>query len=177
MITVKRIGEILIDQGSISPRQLDIALDKQKREPGKLVGKILIEMGFVTEEEIVIALATQFNVPYLPIGNFDLSKVVNGLIPKELIQKYMFIPLERVGNLLTIVMADPTNEQAIRDIEAVAKCKVQIFVAKATEIVTVLQHHFHINVSQVPGLKEGLSQVSFRSAVTQKTEDKTAQKI
>ena len=174
---MKRIGEILVENGSITQEQLQKALTQQKRESGKLLGQILIEMGSVTEEDIVVALATQFNIPYLPIGNFDLSKAVNGLIPKELIQKYMFIPLERVGNLLTIVMADPTNEQAIRDIEAVAKCKVQIFVATATEIAAVLQQHFRIDMPQVPGLKEGLSQVSFQSAVTQKTEDKTAQKI
>ena len=83
---MKRIGEILIENGSVTQEQLTKALEQQKKEPGKLLGKILIEMGFVTEEEIVVALATQFNVPYLPIGNFDLTKTANGLLPKELSQ-------------------------------------------------------------------------------------------
>lgn len=171
---MKRIGEILIENGSVTQDQLEKALEQQKHEPGKLLGQILIQMGFVTEEDIVAALATQFNVPYLAIGNFDLNKTATDLLPKELIQKYMCIPLERMGNLLTIVMADPTNEQAIRDIEAAAKCRVQIFVATPTEIAAVLEQHFHINVSKVPGIKEGLSQVAFRSAIAQRTEGKAS---
>ena len=172
----KRIGEILIENGSITPVQLKQALEQQKKEPGKLLGKILFELGFVTEEDIVVALATQFNVPYLPIGNFNLSDTASELIPKELIQKYMCIPLERVDNLLTVVMVDPTNEEAIREIEAVTKCKVQTFVATTSEIATVIQQRFKISISTLPKLGEGLAQVSFRSAATQKPEPKTAHK-
>ncbi len=172
----KRIGEILIENGSITSEQLKQALAQQKKESGKLLGKILFEMGFVTEEDIVVALATQFNVPYLPIANFNLSDTVSDLIPKELIQKYMCVPLERIDNLLTVVMADPTNEDAIREIETVTKCKVQTFVATTSEIAAVIQQRFNINVSALPKLGEGLSQVSFRSATTQKPEPKTTHK-
>lgn len=174
---MKKIGEILVENGTLTQEQLQKALEQQKQEPGKLLGRILIQNGWVTEDDIVVALATQFNVPYLPLANFDFSKSTNGIIPKELIQKYMCVPLERVGNLLPLVMADPTNEQAISEIESVTKCRVQIFVATATEIVAVLQQHFHINFPSMPELKAGLSEVSFKSAVTQKSEQKTARKI
>jgi len=172
----KRIGEILIENGSLTPEQLKQALEKQKKEQGKLLGKILFEMGFVTEEDIVVALATQFNVPYLPIANFTLNDELDELIPKELIEKYMCIPLDRIGNLLTIVIADPTNEDAIREIETATKCKIQTFVATTSEIATILQQHFNIHVSTAPKLGEGLSQLSFRSAVESKTETKPTQK-
>ena len=169
----KRIGEILIENGSLTSEQLKKALEQQKKEQGKLLGKILLEMGFVTEEDIVVALATQFNVPYLPIGNFTLNETVQGIIPKELIQKHMCIPLERIGNLLTVVMADPTNEEAIREIESVSKCKIQTFVATASEIAVIIQQHFNINISATSKSGEQLSQASFRSAATSKTTPKT----
>lgn len=172
----KRIGEILIENGTLNQDQLEAALKHQKQEPEKLLGKVLIELGYVTEEDIVVALATQFNVPYLPIGNFTLNETISSLIPKELIQKYICVPVDQIGNLLTVVMADPTNEQGIKEIEAATKCKVQAFVATATEIATVIQQHFHINLSSAPTLGESVSQVSFRSAVTQKTQEKTSHK-
>ena len=172
----KRIGEILIENGTLTQEQLKVALESQKQEPGKLLGKVLIELGYVTEEDIVVALATQFNVPYLPIGNFTLGDAVDGLIPKELIQKYICMPVDRIGNLLTVVMADPTNEQAIKEIESATQCKVQAFVATATEISAVIQQHFHINLSSAANLGESASQVSFRSAVAQKTKEKTTPK-
>lgn len=152
----KRIGEILIEYGAITRDQLEKALTEQKKQSGKLLGKVLIDMGFVTEEDIVVALATQFNVPYLPIGNVVLNENNDKLIPKELIQKYLCIPLERIGNLLTVVMADPTNESAIREIEEVTKSKVQAFVASSSEIAAVLRQHFHLDVLSTPELGESL---------------------
>ncbi|MBI4394786.1 MAG: hypothetical protein HY583_01175 [Candidatus Omnitrophica bacterium] len=143
----KRIGEILIENGTLNQEQLQAALKLQKQESAKLLGQVLIELGYVTEEDIVVALATQFNVPYLPIGNFTLNETVNGLIPKELITKYICVPLDRIGNLLTVVMSDPTNEEAIKEIEKVSNCKVQIFVATPTEIMNVIQDHFRISFS------------------------------
>ena len=149
---MKRIGEILIENGSITAAQLEDALLYQKKTPGKLLGKILIELGHVTEEEIVIALATQFNVPYLPLANFSFAESHGKLIPKELIAKYLCVPLERIGNLLTIVMSDPTNEEAIRNIEAATKSKVQTFVATTSEITKVLEQYFHIDASPASNL-------------------------
>ena len=67
---MKKIGEILIENGALTPIQLGEALERQKGEPVKLLGQILLEMGYVTEEDIVAALAAQFNVPYLPLQNF-----------------------------------------------------------------------------------------------------------
>ncbi len=145
---MKRIGEILIENGSINATQLEAALLFQKKSPGKLIGKILIDLGYVTEEEIVIALSTQFNVPYLSLGNFTFTEQrADKMIPQALIAKYLCIPLERNGNLLTIVMSDPTNEEAIRAIEEATKAKVQVFVSTPTEIAKVLERIYHIDVN------------------------------
>ena len=154
---MKRIGEILIENGSINAPQLEAALQFQKKSPGKLIGKILIDLGYVTEEEIVIALSTQFNVPYLSLGNFTFSEqTADKFVPKELIAKYLCIPLERNGNLLTIVMSDPTNEEAIRAIEVATKAKVQVFVSTPTEITKVLEkiYHIDVNVSQPKAIQK-----------------------
>jgi type IV pilus assembly protein PilB len=170
---MKRLGEILIEHGSINQKQLMDALEQQKATKGKLIGEILIELGYVTEEDIVVALATQFNVPYLPIGNFTLNPEVEQMISRELIEKYLCIPLDRIGNLLTVVMADPTNETGIKEIESVTKCKIQAFVASVSEIVGAIEEHFNIKIksSQKPG--EQISKVSFRSAVQNKTQGNT----
>ena len=170
---MKRIGEILIENGSITAAQLEAALQFQKKAPGKLIGKILIELGYLTEEEIVIALSTQFNVPYLPLANFAFNESNEKLIPKELIVKYLCVPLERIGNLLTVVMSDPTNEEAIRAIEASTKAKVQTFVATSSEIMKVLEQYFHIDASSVKRGSENMTP-SIRNA--SHNQPKTVQK-
>ncbi len=168
---MKRIGEILIENGSITQEQLQDALQFQKKESGKLIGKILIELGYVTEEDIVIALATQFNVPYLPLANFTFTEANAKILPRDLIVKYHCVPLERTGNMLTIAMSDPTCEEAIRAIEEATKAKVQTFVTTHTEIMHILQKHFHID-----GIKEDLAKPSVQTQTFHNNASKTARK-
>jgi type IV pilus assembly protein PilB len=165
---MKRLGEILIEHGSLTKKQLDEALKKQKTEKkGMLLGELLIEMGAVNEQDIVIALATQFNVPYLPIGNITFSDEATSYIPQEHMTKHLCVPVDRIGSLMTVVMADPTNMTAIKEIESVTKCKLQTFVASATEITTAMKQHFGISSNEsVAGSKE-----SFRTAVKQKSKE------
>lgn len=171
---MKRLGEILIEQGTLISRQLEIALEKQKRQPGKLLGEVLIEMGLVSEEDIVVALATQFNVPYLPVANFSVDEKVKQLIPLELIRKHMCIPLEKIGNLFMIVIADPTNEEAIHEIEQATQCKVQAFVAPVSEISGVIRQSFGLAADGGLKTSKEAIQISFRSVVDQKNKAQTS---
>ncbi|HOX09622.1 MAG TPA: type II secretion system protein GspE, partial [Candidatus Omnitrophota bacterium] len=49
-------------------------------------------------------------------------------------RQYCLIPIDKIGNTVTIAMADPLNTQAIEDIELVTNCSIQIFVSTATDI-------------------------------------------
>ncbi|OGW76743.1 MAG: hypothetical protein A3J52_00220 [Omnitrophica bacterium RIFCSPHIGHO2_02_FULL_49_9] len=167
---MKKIGEILIEHGCITSEQLEQALKEQKKTPDRLIGQILINLGFVTEEDIVVALATQFNIPYLPVANVSLAEQETKLIPPELVKKYICIPIDRVGHLLTVVMADPTDEEAIKELETVTKCKVHTFVSTVSEIISAIEKHLHIKMNSPTEPSEHISKVSFRSAVQQKTE-------
>ena len=56
-IVEKMLGQILVERGIISPKHLQVALDRQKEEKGKFkyIGEILIEMG-IPQEKINEAL-------------------------------------------------------------------------------------------------------------------------
>lgn len=167
---MKKLGEILIEHGCLTQTQLDHALAQQQKTPGKLIGEILIEAGFVSEEDIVVALATQFNVPYLPIGNFTLNENADQWLSPELMQKYRCVPLDRIGNLLTLVMADPADEAAIGEIERLTNCKVQVFVASPTEIMNTIEQNFNVKTDLLLKPGESRSGIAFGSAVKPKTQ-------
>ena len=132
MIT-KQLGELLIERGVIAKEQLEKALALQKEEGG-LIGQILVKLGFTTEEEIAQALTAQFGFPYLPLKNYEIGKEVIRLVPENVARQYCLIPVDRIGNALTIAMSNPLNVQAQEDIELITKCKVQVFVSTMTDI-------------------------------------------
>ncbi|MFA5094519.1 MAG: hypothetical protein WC512_04675 [Candidatus Omnitrophota bacterium] len=132
-VITKTIGQLLLEKGVIKQVQLDEALKVQK-EKGGLLGQILAGLGYVTEEQIAQAITVQYGFPYLPLSNYDMDEAAIKMVPENVARQYCLIPIDKIGNTVTIAMADPLNTQAIEDIELVTNCSIQIFVSTATDI-------------------------------------------
>lgn len=137
----KQLGQLLIEKGLINENQLQKALDTQKQE-GQLIGQILVKLGFVKEEDIVEALTTQYGYPYLPLEHYDIDKSILELIPLQVARHYHLIPIDKIENILTIVMADPLNIFAIKDIEQMTKMKVEVFVSTVCDIEKAIEKYY-----------------------------------
>ena len=68
----KRLGEILIENGLLTKKELKAALKIQKNEGG-LIGQILIKNGFVNEGDIANVLTQQQEYLYIPAKALVLS--------------------------------------------------------------------------------------------------------
>src|SRR3989338_5651506 len=137
----KKIGEILLEHGALSEEHLSEALREQKSHGG-LLGEILIRLGYVKEEDIVVALATQFNFPYLPIDNFEINPHAVKAVPAETACQFVCIPIDRIQTILTVVMSDPSNTQAIQALEQASGCRIQAFVGTVTEIKKAIKKYY-----------------------------------
>ena len=140
-VITKRLGEVLLERGVINQKALEKALAYQK-EHGGLMGQILIQLGFVTEEEIALALTAQYGFPYLPLANYEIDGGLTAIIPEQMARQYCLIPIDRIGNALTLAMADPSNVQAIEDVELLTKCVVQAFVSTPSDIGRAIEKHY-----------------------------------
>jgi len=129
----EKLGEILLRSDILSEEQLSLALDLQRHEGG-LLGEILIKLGYVNERDIVQALTVQCGFPYLPLENYELNKEMKLLLPENVARQYCIVPLDVIGNILTIAMSNPLNEKAVEDIELITKKKVQIFISTVTAV-------------------------------------------
>jgi type IV pilus assembly protein PilB len=140
-IISKQLGELLIDLGVITRENLDRALETQKLKGG-LVGEILVEMGCAKEEDIAQVLTVQYGFPFLPLGNYDISPDVVKIIPIKVARQYVVIPIDKIGNNLTLAMANPLNEKAIEEIETLSSCNVQVFIATMSDVKNAIEKYY-----------------------------------
>jgi type IV pilus assembly protein PilB len=140
-LITKRLGEVLLERGVIDRKELERALAHQK-EHGGFMGQVLLKLGVVTEEEIALALTAQYGFPYLPLDNYEIDDALAAIIPEEMARRYCLIPIDRIGNALTLAMADPSNVKAIEDIELLTKCVVQTFVSTPSDIEKAIEKHY-----------------------------------
>ncbi len=138
---VSQIGELLVKENLITSEQLEQALKQQRAQGGRL-GSILIGMGYVDDDDITSALSKQYGVPSINLAYFEIDPSVIKLIPLETAQKYLVIPLSRVGNTLTVATADPTNVFAMDDIKFMTGFTVEPVVASEASIAQALEKYY-----------------------------------
>ena len=137
----KLLGEILVEKGVITKAQLSEALEVQMSEGG-MIGEIIVKLGFATEEQIAQCLTYQYGFAYLPLENYEISREIINLIPKNVAFHYCVIPLDKIGNTVTVAMANPLNTEAITEVEKTTGNKVQIFVSTMTDINGVINKYY-----------------------------------
>ncbi|VBB06881.1 type ii secretion system protein e [Lucifera butyrica] len=126
--TRKRLGDLLIETGLLTPEQLEKALNVQKKTNERL-GRVLINQGYLSEESMIEVLEFQLGVPHVDLINVQLDKEAGHLIPSSLAEKYQVIPIKKEGRKLTLAMVDPTNFFAIDDVRMVSGCDVEPVIA------------------------------------------------
>ena len=137
----KQLGELLVDRGLVTTEKLEKALTYQ-RDKGGLIGEILVELGYVKEEDIAQALTTQYGFPFLPLGNYDINTEILNIIPPRVAKQYLLIPVDKIGNNLTIAMSNPLNVQAVEDVELLSGCSVQIFVSTSSDVKKAIERYY-----------------------------------
>lgn len=123
----KRLGEVLVDAGTITPNELSIVLRRQEEDPGrKRLGQVIVDSGFATEDAIARALAVQLNLPYVDLQSVIADPDVMTLVPKNIAERHQLVPIRRKQDELTVAMADPTNLIAIDDVRTASGIQVVV---------------------------------------------------
>ena len=135
----KKIGEILLDMGALTPEQLMYVADKLATCDQRF-GEICLNEGLVTEEALARALAEQFGLEYADLSGFKVDDNILATITADLVYRYNFVPLELREETLVVAIADPTDVIQLDDLELLLGRPIAIKLATATAIAQALRH-------------------------------------
>ncbi len=140
----RQIGTLLVEAGYISGLQLDRAVEAQKKTKKRL-GETLVELGFVSELGIAVALSTQLGIPFIDFETAVADPAALDLIPEKLAEKHRIFPLNLEKGVLTVVMADPLNFEALKDVGFAVDRNFEPAVSTATEIKKAIERYYHLS--------------------------------
>ena len=145
------IGQALIKSGLISPEDLEIALEEQKKTKERL-GDIILKMGFVRSENMAPFLAGHFKLPFVDLKACykEIKPEVSKLVPEELARRFGLIPMKLEDNRLTLAMWDPLDVMALDTIRMKTGHKTAQVVAIERDIVEAIEYCYH----QSPRMEE-----------------------
>jgi type IV pilus assembly protein PilB len=137
----ERVGELLVRENLISLAQLQRAQDEQRKTGGR-VGYHLTKLGFIEESQLTSFLSQQFGVPSIDLTEFEIDEDVIRLIPKEVTEKHMVIPVNRAGSSLIVAMGDPSNIFAVDDIKFLTGYNIEVVVASEAAIKDAIDRYY-----------------------------------
>ncbi len=139
-----RIGDILIEQGVITPEVLKDALVRAKEE-GKRIGEYLVESGVTSEKRIARALEYQLGYKFVDLSAVTIPEEILNLVKPDVLRKYNVIPFavsERNPNILRLAMSDPMDIVAADDIGIVTNMQIEPVICTATDVLAALDRYF-----------------------------------
>ncbi len=145
----KRIGEMLVDAGIVTPEQIKEALVVQKRDGGK-TGEILVSLGYMDVKTFSDFLAKQPGIASIDISNYEISRDLLVVIPKEFAIEHEVIPIDKLGNLLTVGMACPLDTKTIEELENLTKLRIKALLCALEDIQAVIGRYYKSGEEALP---------------------------
>ena len=128
-----RLGELLVQLGKLTPRDLERALAAQQ-ELGSLLGRVLVSLGLVSESDVLSALSRQLSVPLLQWEGFpELMPEVPGLLPEFLYANNVF-PLRVDVDGLHVAMSVPQDTFVKKALHLATGLAVKPWIALESDI-------------------------------------------
>jgi len=122
----KQIGRILLQQRALSAEQLDRALAEKRG--GRLASR-LAEDGTISDVAALKALSEQHGIPGIDLAQICLRLDDLELLPREIAEKHLILPVLIRDDRLFIAMANPREKKVIDELEFVTGKKVYPYVA------------------------------------------------
>ena len=143
----ERLQEILLRDNIISQENLDKALAEQKKRGGEL-SKVLAKMNLINERELSLILSEGLGIPPIDISRLKIDPAVIKLIPQDIALNYKIMPISKMGDNLTLAMADPLNIFAMDNIGTITGLKINPIIAKPSDIVQSIQKYYASDSSE-----------------------------
>ncbi len=136
-----RIGELLVKAGVVTNEQVQAALRLQKEQGGKTVEN-LIRLGHLTLPAFRAFLAKECRYASIAVRNYEVPLALISLISREFAVGHQVIPLDKMGNLLTVAMACPQDAATIDCIQELTGLRVRALLCDAADLESAIKAYY-----------------------------------
>jgi CheY-like chemotaxis protein len=135
----KQIGKILLRQRALTPDQLERALTEKKG--GRLASRLAAE-GTITDLSALKALSEQHGIPGIDLGQVCLRLDTLDLLPREIAEKHLILPVLIRDDRLFVATANPREHKVLDELEFVTGKRVYPYVALESSLESVINEAY-----------------------------------
>lgn len=143
MNVLPRLGDVLVEQGWLSPEALEEGLDAQA-ENGERLGQVLVQQKKITEQELLNALALQLDLEVMEsIEDKELRFDLVEQLPIQYLKKHEIFPFQSEDGTLRIAVNDPLDLEVLDDLRILfGQNEIRPVLVPAREILSAINRTY-----------------------------------
>ncbi|MDZ4245989.1 MAG: ATPase, T2SS/T4P/T4SS family [Dehalococcoidia bacterium] len=151
----KSLGAMLIEANLVSSLEWENAAGLHQGD-GYSVGQILVDNKSISSQQLAVFTSLQSGMPFIGLKRQKFDTELLSRIPERIARQYQAIPLEIKGETLVMAMADPKNVEAIKDLEILTRLKIEPMLSILQDILEAIDSNYRASaeiekqLSQIP---------------------------
>ena len=136
-LKTKRLGEVLIHMGRLTPDQVASAVRYAKGN-GERLGRYLLRTGMVAPDALCRALALQTGMPMTDLSEAEIPEALARVFPHEMMVQHSFVPFDDSKAFVCVAVADPLPMTTQKELEKLCGKRIEMFLAQEDLVVRTL---------------------------------------
>jgi type IV pilus assembly protein PilB len=136
----EKLIKLLVEEGLVSAAVLDAA-KIESTTVSKPLFSLLTEQDIIDDELLTHAIAQVSGVPYVNLANIIIDQNILTLLPEDIAERFMAVPLAEVQNRLAVAMIDANNVQAVDYLANRIQRPLKVFMASETGVRHILDQY------------------------------------
>jgi type II secretory ATPase GspE/PulE/Tfp pilus assembly ATPase PilB-like protein len=134
-----RVGEILVEAGLVTYRQVEKALGLQEKGKRKRIGTILVDQSLISEQQLLTALAQKFGLRVVDLGKTPPDPAALKILPRTIIERMQVLPIEIGPTRLVVATSTPTDPTISENLRFATNRHIELVVASASQIAAFIK--------------------------------------
>ncbi len=158
---LKGFSRYLVNAGLL---ELDAALEAEKKakEEGIPLITYVVRNGLVPSRQIAVLAHQEFGLPLFDLDAINKDILALQEVEADLFTKHHVLPLVRRGNRLFLAASDPTNQEAIKEIQFSTGLAIEIILVEEEKLEAALEQASQTQDAAMGAmLEENLENIDF----------------
>jgi len=127
-----RLADILLRQNKLTREQLDTVLREMNLSGDTLIST-LVKQSVFDSEEITKFVSRSFGRPVVDLDKIEIPENLTA-ISLDIMRRNKALPIKRMGNMLTLAVADPYDISALDEMAFISGCQIEMVIVAEKQL-------------------------------------------
>ncbi len=166
----KRLKGIITKAGLMEAKKVDEAIVRAAQQKRSLADVLIVDK-FVEERLLIGSIAREMNIPPIDLAKVEITSEALESLPEDLATYYGVLPIARIGNVLTVAVANPFDVLKLDDVGLVTGCQLMPVVSTEPTIRQAIDKFYSTNDQEMEQLLEDMADPELEFTARKEDED------